>query len=158
MVTDPGAIEVLWAKYLDWCSAQIADRFVQMSPDAIYGLAYEAGADAASDAEIEALGRRASHELAADVIERVAAGEPPVVPGVGAGDRSKPPAADGLPGADSSAASSYRALVARVTEALTERLELPTFEEWRVAYGAAPERYDAEMLGFWRERIESDGE
>jgi hypothetical protein len=30
---------VLRAKYFDWCSAQVADRFLALSPDEIYALA-----------------------------------------------------------------------------------------------------------------------
>lgn len=39
---------MLRAKYLDWCSAQIADRFLSLSPDEIFQLAERAsrGADA----------------------------------------------------------------------------------------------------------------
>lgn len=36
---EPEAIEVLEAKYFDWCSARLAERFLQLSPDEIYELA-----------------------------------------------------------------------------------------------------------------------
>ncbi len=32
--------EVLRAKYLDWCSARIADHFLQLTPEEIYRLAH----------------------------------------------------------------------------------------------------------------------
>lgn len=41
-------------------------------------------------------------------------------------------------------------MVGRVTEVLAESLGLPSLEVWRAAYLAEPERYDAELLGFWR--------
>jgi len=37
-------------------------------------------------------------------------------------------------------------LVARIVD----ELQLPTFDEWRVAYERDPASYDREMLGFWR--------
>ena len=33
---------ILRAKYLDWCSARIAERFLALSPDEIYQLAERA--------------------------------------------------------------------------------------------------------------------
>lgn len=41
---DPHAAEerVLRAKYLDWCSAQVADQFLALSPDEIFELAQRA--------------------------------------------------------------------------------------------------------------------
>lgn len=38
----PGEDKVLRAKYLDWCSAQLADRFLALSPDEIFELAERA--------------------------------------------------------------------------------------------------------------------
>ncbi len=46
---------------------------------------------------------------------------------------------------------SYRSVVERATEALASRMQLPSFEEWSAAYMEAPERFDQELLGFWRE-------
>lgn len=45
----------------------------------------------------------------------------------------------------------FRWMVGRVTEALASELDLPTLEEWKASYEKAPERYDAELLGFWKE-------
>jgi hypothetical protein len=39
---DAGDLRVLRAKYLDWCSAQVADHFVALSPDEIFELAERA--------------------------------------------------------------------------------------------------------------------
>jgi hypothetical protein len=36
---------VLHAKYLDWCSAQVADHFLALSPDEIFELAERSGRD-----------------------------------------------------------------------------------------------------------------
>jgi len=44
---------VLRAKYLDWCSAQVADHFLALSPDEIFELA-----ERASQAESAADGQR----------------------------------------------------------------------------------------------------
>lgn len=46
---------------------------------------------------------------------------------------------------------SYRSVVERATEALASRMRLPTFEEWSAAYAEAPDRFDEELLGLWRE-------
>ncbi len=42
-------------------------------------------------------------------------------------------------------------VVERVTEALALRIHLPTYEEWSAAYAEAPERFEGELLGLWRE-------
>lgn len=95
----------LRAKYLDWCSARIADRFLALEPEEIYRLA--------RPAESAEAGLSAS--------------------GVG-----------------SDGGESYRVLVQRVTASLLEEMSLPAFEEWSRSYAADPERYDGEMLGFWK--------
>ncbi|MGQ0813797.1 MAG: hypothetical protein ACT4O1_04970 [Gemmatimonadota bacterium] len=91
---------VLRAKYHDWCSAQIAERFLALSPDEIYQLAERA---------------------------------------TGSAETAGP-----LPPLSS-------ATVARVTEVLADEMELPTFEEWAAAYSEAPDEFDSEMLGFWKD-------
>lgn len=95
----------LRAKYLDWCSARIAERFLELDPEEIYEMARPA--------------------------EVAEAGHSPSVP--------------------SAAGESYRVLVQRATELLLERMSLPPFEEWRRSYAADPGRYDAELLGFWKD-------
>ncbi len=106
MAADPDLGRVLRAKYLDWCSARLADQFLRLTPDDIYELAQQA--------------------------------EPESGPG---------------PGAEHGVGTelSYRSVVERVTEALRLRIQLPTFEEWAAAYAEAPERFDEELLGLWRE-------
>ena len=100
---------VLRAKYLDWCSARIAERFLELTPEEIWQLAETASRD--------------DEESLRGAV---------VVPGSG----------EELP---------FRLMVGRVTEALAVSLHLPTLEQWRISYGEAPERYEAELLGFWRE-------
>ena len=98
---------VLRAKYLDWCSARIAERFLALSPDEIYERAEKATNGAAESVAPEA----------------------------------------------SLSPFSSQALVARVTNVLADEIELPTFEEWSAAYSEAPEEFDSEMLGFWKEEL-----
>ncbi len=106
MALNREAGRVLRAKYLDWCSARLADHFLRLTPDEIYELAQRADAESAP--------LETSH------------------PGVGT-------------------ELSYRSVVERVTEALAARMQLPTFEEWSAAYSEAPERFEEELLGLWRE-------
>ncbi len=106
MAADPDLERVLRAKYLDWCSARLADRFLRLTPDEIYELAQEAEPEGAPGADAE-------HGVGTEV--------------------------------------SYRSVVERVTEALALRIQLPTYEEWSVAYTEAPEGFDEELLGLWRE-------
>ncbi|MGH7449109.1 MAG: hypothetical protein ACRELT_16170 [Longimicrobiales bacterium] len=104
---------MLRAKYLDWCSAQVADHFLALSPDEIFELAERASqADAAA----------------------------PVRP-----PPASPDGADEL--------SSYRAVVERVTEVLTQQLDLPTFDEWLELYRKNRGAVEARLLGFWRDRV-----
>lgn len=111
---DQSGDRTLRAKYLDWCSARLAERFLDLSPEDIYDLARpERGAEA------------------------------PLVDGGPAEARLPPPTHRG-----------YRALVQRVTESLLERTPLPTYEQWSAAYVEAPERFDAELLGLWKEVAE----
>ncbi len=109
--------ETLRAKYLDWCSARLAERFLDLSPEEIYELARpEAGPEPADAAPLT----------------------PPLPPPTH---------------------HRYRALVQRVTESLLERTPLPTYEQWSAAYAETPERFDAELLGFWQDVVgESAGE
>jgi hypothetical protein len=95
----------LRAKYLDWCSARVAERFLDLSAEEIWELAH---------------------------------------PERGEGPESYP----GLPAPTD---ASYRALVQRATEALLGQMSLPGFEDWRREYERSPARFDAEMLGFWRD-------
>lgn len=40
-----GNERILRAKYLDWCSARIAERFLQLAPDEIYELAHQSSGE-----------------------------------------------------------------------------------------------------------------
>lgn len=93
MATDD---DVLRAKYLDWCSARVADRLFRLPPEQIYELTRALGGD-------------------------------------------------DEPGAD------FRAIVGRLTEALTRELGLPGFDEWQRQYEESPQQFEADMIGFWRE-------
>jgi hypothetical protein len=42
---DADSDRVLRAKYLDWCSARIAERFLKLTPDEIYELAQKASSE-----------------------------------------------------------------------------------------------------------------
>jgi hypothetical protein len=110
---DGGGRGTLRAKYLDWCSARLAERFLDLSPEEIYELAQPAGG----------------------------------AEGVATEGRSVLP----HPTDDS-----YRQLVERVTEALLVRVPLPSFEQWAEAYAEDPARFDAELLGLWKEAVESE--
>ena len=125
---------VLRAKYLDWCSARIAERFLALTPDEIYQLAETASSGQADPAGPPAsLSPSVSHEP--DTPDWQAAVQQAVT----------------AVAEDTREYSSFRALIARVTEVLADELELPTLEEWTAAYSEAPEEFDPDMLGFWRE-------
>lgn len=123
---------VLRAKYLDWCSARLADHFLQLTPGEIYELAQEA-ADAG---EGGIPGWQVAGALAV------------------AGDGSPRADGSGVTGREAAvrpAAESYRTLVERVTGELAARLSIPSFEQWLASYRDAPSHYDEELLGFWKE-------
>lgn len=101
------------AKYLDWCSARLAERFLDLTPEQIYQLARPEEVKRTSDTG-------------------------------GAGRMTLP-----LP-----THQDYRALVQRVTDVLLEQTPLPTYEQWSAAYDETPERFDVELLGFWKEAVE----
>jgi hypothetical protein len=52
------------------------------------------------------------------------------------------------------AKESFRSIVEQVTEVLASTLPLPTFDDWLSAYRESPDRFDRELLGFWKERSE----
>lgn len=127
---------ILRAKYLDWCSARIAERFLALSPDEIYQLAERAHSGPAITADplpplspfsLPATQEQPDwHAAVRQVATTVAAPEV-------AGE-----------------AAAFRQLIARVTGVLADEMELPTFEEWSAAYSEAPEEFDSDLLGFWR--------
>jgi hypothetical protein len=104
--------KTLRAKYLDWCSARIAERILDLGVEEIYALAHS---------------------------------RPPGEGGVGGEGPGS------VAGPSSAGEESYRVLVQRATEALLERMALPPYQEWRKEYESSPARFDAEILGFWRE-------
>jgi hypothetical protein len=121
MPVDSGEDVRLRAKYHDWCSAKIVEQFLSLSPEEVYELARSE----------EPAGGRGPAEGAAGIASSSAALSPVVA---------------GSPAQD----ASFRQLVQRVTEALLQRTDLPSFEEWSAAYREEPERFEAEMLGFWK--------
>ena len=88
----------LRAKYFDWCSARVAERFVNLSVREIYELA-----DAATE--------------------------------------------------DPEADRSFQGVMERATAVLAAQTPLPSFEEWAASYRSDPSRYDADLIGFWREQV-----
>ena len=77
---DPGDDDVLRAKYLDWCSAKVADRFLRLTPEEIYELAQRASREDATaprrDAPGGALPARDSGDSGAsfrEIVEQVTA-------------------------------------------------------------------------------------
>ncbi len=118
---------ILRAKYLDWCSARVADSFLALTPDEIYQLAEQAThGPAAPDPQASlspffSNSEQGTWRNTADT---------------GTATRDAEP---------------FRAVVAKVTLVLAERIGLPTFEQWSAAYQESPEEFDDELLGFWRE-------
>jgi hypothetical protein len=56
------------AKYHDWCSARIADRFLELSPEEVYRLAQEVSAGAPDRAGDAPLSYRAQVERVTEVL------------------------------------------------------------------------------------------
>lgn len=142
MGIDPGDELVLRAKYYDWCSAKVADRFLQLSPDEIYELAQLAREEtmvAVPDARWPPLftdaGNAAPRPAAAESHQETA--RHTWVP----------------PDAATTEATSYRGLVARVSEVLAQQLALPPFDEWRDAYLESPELFEPDLLGLWQDAL-----
>lgn len=119
MAAEPADDRMLRAKYWDWCSARLADRFLSLTSDEIYRLA------------------RREPETGGGLGGALPMGQEP-----GTLARESP--------------ASFRQLVARVTASLTREMGLPTFEQWRAAYGEDPQRFDGELLGLWRDPEEEE--
>jgi hypothetical protein len=126
---------ILRAKYLDWCSARIAERFLALTPDEIYQLA-----ERATDGQTDSVG--ALPPLSSFNFQN------PAQPDWHAAINQ---AVTAVADSDSEVAASFRSVVAKVTEVLADEMELPTFEEWSAAYSEAPEEFEPEMLGFWKD-------
>jgi hypothetical protein len=52
MSTDPAGARILKAKYLDWCSARLADRFLRLTPEEVFELAQQATPARAGEASL----------------------------------------------------------------------------------------------------------
>lgn len=120
---------ILRAKYLDWCSARLAESFLALTPDEIYQLAELATHADATTGEPQASLSSFFQNNSPESLFRTALEQSTAT----------------------SEAESFRALVAKVTEVLAERIALPTFEEWSAAYQESPADFDRDLLGFWRE-------
>lgn len=133
MANDPAGDRALRAKYLDWCSAKVADRFLELTPDQIYELAYGSPAVAPG---------ATAHS----------SGVPPLESETeSAAGSAATPAASSYPlGVGAEGGAIYLALVERVAERLAATLRLPPFEEWAAAYRESPTTFDEELLGLWR--------
>jgi hypothetical protein len=125
---DRGDDQILRAKYLDWCSARIAERFLKLTPEEIYQLAHRASQGGNSLPE-----RRPSETSSPDTPDAAASPAFLQVP------------TDEL--------DSFQRIVEAVTQVLTTQLQLPSFEDWRASYKAAPDQYEEELLGLWREGL-----
>jgi len=93
---------VLRAKYLDYCSARVAEVLVGLSADEMYVLAQEVAKESRVDPQ--------------DTF-------------------------------------SYDEIVRLATWRLSETIPLPTLQEFEEAYRDDPERFDREMLGFWKAEL-----
>jgi hypothetical protein len=125
----------LRAKYLDWCSARLAERFLDLSPEEIYALALPEAGESSRESGDEVVGEAAGSGSEASRVATLPTGKSRA--------RLPNPTDEG-----------YRVLVQRVTEALLRRTPLPTYEQWAEAYAEEPDRFEAELLGFWRDAVE----
>ena len=130
---------ILRAKYLDWCSARIAERFLALTPDEIYQLA-ERATDGQAD-QVSPLPPLSSFNF----------------PNTAQPDwhAAINQAVTAVADSESEEAASFRTIVARVTEVLADEMVMPTFEEWSAAYEEAPADFEADMLGFWKDAPKS---
>jgi hypothetical protein len=91
---------VLKAKYLDYCSAQVAEILLLLSPDEMFVLAQDAAREAGVEGELR-----------------------------------------------------YDQIVDLATGRVSEKLSLPSFEEWAKEYRADPERYEEYLMGLWEAEL-----
>lgn len=129
----------LRAKYLDWCSARLAERFLDLSPEEIYALARPAAGESTRESGNEDVEAAGGSELGESRVATLPTGK--------SRSRLPKPTDEG-----------YRVLVQRVTEALLRRTPLPTYEQWAEAYAEEPDRFEAELLGFWKDAVEEEEE
>lgn len=128
MDAQPEAQHLLRAKYLDWCSARIAERLLALSPDEIYVLA----------------ARLHTRGTVGEV--RGAPSQPgsPELPDTLAGDQG-PEHPLFLPGFE---APVEPGLILVLTKELRAELDLPTFDVWAEWYRADPAAYERDLFGF----------
>lgn len=127
MPPDEGDDRVLRAKYLDWCSARVAERFLELTPDEIYELAHGVTREGESEGAGHAEG---------------------VVSPDGSEGTTRPAVLR-----TAFEPESFRELVEMVTQALALELGLPNYETWRGRYEERPDEYEDDLLGFWRESL-----
>ena len=126
-------------KYLDWCSAQVADSFLRLTPEEVFALAERA-------TRLEGSGpSEASATAAGDVSSAAVA------------LWRQLSSAGGVPsgGGGPATIASYQGVVAQIAELLAQQMKLPKFEEWVLAYETDPERFERDLLGF---RVEEGGD
>ncbi|HEX6938985.1 MAG TPA: hypothetical protein VF158_06195 [Longimicrobiales bacterium] len=148
MAIDPADERILRAKYLDWCSARVVDRFLELTPDQIYELAHGSSWRGTAQAAGEVRVVAASSADATKPVRR-GAGAAPF--DLAAGTSAVPSAVEGR-GVEGGLGVSYRDLVARITEVLAAEIGLPSFEVWAAAYEKSPEQFEEELLGLWKRR------
>lgn len=129
MTNDPEGERILRAKYLDWCSAKVADYFLGLTPDQIYELAHPGPELGTGGGDPDA-------------------GTHFTTPPAALAPTASPGLADPVGTVERDA--NYLALAKRVAEVLAQRLRLPAFEEWAEAYRRTPALFDEELLGLWR--------
>ena len=120
---------ILRAKYLDWCSARVAARFLELTPDEIYQRAQRAS-------EVSPPGPESTSVAASPDVSSLTG-----APALSHEGLAEP--------------AMFRKLIESVTHELAAELDLPDFAAWSMAYRAAPEQFDDELLGLWRESIET---
>ena len=116
-------------KYFDWCSAQVADRFLRLSPEEIFRLAERGGHEGVGPSELHDTAAAGANSPAAFALWRQ------LVPGRGM---------DGAAGGT----ANYQGIVSQLTELLAADLSLPSFDDWVLAYREDPEAFERELLGF----------
>lgn len=52
----------------------------------------------------------------------------------------------------------YGDIVALATQRISQRIDLPSFDEWRVEYERDPSRFESDLLGLWEREVEPSPE
>lgn len=110
--------------YHDWCSAHLAEYFLQLSPEDVYALAEEASGAPVDDRLFSRTAAEANRPAAVLAFaSRLSVDSSP----------------------------SYRELVGQVADLLSARVRLPSFDEWRAAYEVDPGRFEDDLMGLSKE-------